>query len=122
MATEDVIAALLTSDLAQEVRSEFNGRLSDGLDVTTATQYVFAAFGEALADAHNGPVVILALAALQLKEYQLHPVVRDAAIDLIQTGEAAAAFPAATSDLRNNRRALLEEFAAELAAASVVET
>jgi hypothetical protein len=122
MATEDVIAALLTSDLAQEVRSEFNGRLSDGLDVTSATQFIFSQFSQAMADPHNGPVVILSLAALQLKEYQLHPVIRDAAIDLIQSGEAAAAFPAGTLDLRKSRRELLDQFAAELAAASVVET
>jgi hypothetical protein len=120
MASEDVVWALLASDLAQEVKSEFNDQLSVGFDVAGATQHVFVHFREALANAHTGPVVILALAALQLKEQQLHPIIRDAALDLIETGEAAAAFPAATGDLRKSRRALLDQFANELQQATAV--
>jgi hypothetical protein len=111
---------LLASDLAQEVKSEFNDQLAVGFDVGGATQHVFSHFRESLTDSHAGPVIILALAALQVKEQQLHPVVRDAALDLIETGEAAAAFPAATGDLRNARRALLDQFADELKQATAV--
>jgi very-short-patch-repair endonuclease len=118
-ARDDIIWSLLSSDLAQEIKSEFNGRLAIGLDVTGATQHVFAQFREALVDAHHGPVVILALAALQLKEHQLHAVIRDAALDLIRSGEAAGAFPAPTADLRQARRRLLEQVAAELERADV---
>src|SRR5436305_10646281 len=107
MIADDVVAALLASDLAQEVRSEFNDQLAVGFDTAGATRHIFAHFRQSLTDPHTGPVVILALAALQLKEHQLHPVVRDAALDLIETGEAAAAFPAATGDLRKGRRELL---------------
>ena len=121
-ATNDIIWSLLSSDLAQEIKSEFNARLAIGLDVPAATQHVFGQFRDALADAHNGPVVILSLAALQLKEHHLHAVIRDAALDLIRCGEAAAAFPASTGDLRQGRRRLLDQFAVELERADVVET
>jgi hypothetical protein len=118
-ARDDIIWSLLSSDLAQEIKSEFNGRLAIGLDVAGATQHVFGQFREALTDAHHGPVVILSLAALQLKEQQLHAVIRDAALDLIRSGEAAGAFPAPTADLRQARRKLLDQFAAELEHAEV---
>jgi hypothetical protein len=111
---DDIIWALLSSDLAQEVKAEFNGQLSVGCDVGLATQHVFAQFGEALSDPNTGPVVILALAAMQLREGLLHPIIRTAALDLIESGEAAAAFPAQTGDLRKSRRQLLDQFASAL--------
>lgn len=118
---DDIIWDLLSSDLAQEVKAEFNGQLAVGLDVAGATQHVFAQFRAALVDPHNGPVVVLCLAAMQLKEDQLHPVVREAALDLIDSGEAAAAFPAESGERRSGQREFLDQFAAALKAASVVE-
>ena len=107
----DVATALLSSDLAQEVRSEFEGRLAVGLPVPTATAHAFARFRTALADPDDGPVVILALAALQWREGYVQAVIRDAAVDLIDTGEATAAYRSADAAARRGRAALLEAFA-----------
>jgi very-short-patch-repair endonuclease len=121
-ARDDIIWSLLSSDLAQEVKAEFNARLAVGLDVIAATQHIFANFREALTDIHHGPVIILSLAALQMKEQQLHPIIRDAALELIQTGEAAAPFPASTKEGRGARLHLLDQFAVELQRSPLYES
>ncbi len=107
----DVATALLSSDLAQEVRAEFEGRMAVGLPVPTATAHAFARFRTALADADDGPVVILALAALQWREGYVQAVIRDAAVDLIDSGEAMAAYRSADGAVRRERAQLLEAFA-----------
>jgi very-short-patch-repair endonuclease len=118
---EDLVWFLLSSDLAQEIKSEFNGRLAVGLDVAAATQHVLSHFQDVLHDPQHGPVVLVSLAALQLREHQLHTVIRDAVLDLISTGEAAAAYPATSLDARTAQQQLLGRFAAALAAAPVVD-
>lgn len=116
----DLLSLLLASDLAAEVKGEFNDQLAIGLDVAGATQHVLARFGNLLADAHEGPVVLLSLAALQQREGQLFAVVRDAALELIDSGEALAAFPA-SGEHRRQRRQLLEQFAQLLRAACIAD-
>ena len=107
----DVATALLSSDLAQEVRAEFEGRVSVGVPVTMATAHAFSRFRTALTDPDDGPVVILALAALQWREGFVQAVIRDAAIDLIDSGEATAAYRSPDASARRGRRDLLDAFA-----------
>ena len=107
----DVATALLSSDLAQEVRAEFEGRVAVGLSVPTATAHAFARFRTALADPDDGPVVILALAALQWREGHVQAVIRDAAVDLIDSGEATAAYRSPDASARRGRADLLDAFA-----------
>jgi len=115
----DVATALLSSDLAQEVRAEFEGRLSVGLPVPTATAHAFSRFRTALADPDDGPVVILALAALQWREGYVQAVIRDAAVDLIDSGEATAAHRSPDGAARRAREELLEAFAEVLRGTAV---
>jgi hypothetical protein len=117
----DAVAAMLASDLAQEVRAEFEGKLGSGHTVPAATGHAFGRFRNALADPHDGPVVLLALAALQWREDHLQPVIRDAAIDLIDSGEAMTAYKTDDAATRKARRALLDQFAEILTAAPVRE-
>ena len=111
LSPSDVATALLSSDLAQEVRAEFEGRVSVGLPVPTATAHAFARFRTALSDPDDGPVVILALAALQWREGVVQAVIRDAAVDLIDSGEATAAHRSADATARRARARLLDAFA-----------
>jgi hypothetical protein len=115
----DAANAMLASDLAQEVRAEFEGKLGCGHTVPAATGHAFGRFRNALADPHDGPVVLLALAALQWREDYLQPVIRDAAIDLIDSGEAMAAHKSDDAATRKARRALLDHFAEILSATTV---
>jgi hypothetical protein len=115
----DIATAVLSSDLAQEVRAEFEGRVSVGLPVAAATAHAFARFRTALVDPDDGPVVILALAALQWREGQLQRVIRDAALDLIDCGEATSAHRSPDAAARRARAELLEAFADVLRATTV---
>jgi hypothetical protein len=117
----DAADALLASDLAQEVRAEFEGQLGGGHTVPAATGHVVGRFRNALADPHDGPVVLLALAALQWREDYLQPVIRDSAVDLVESGEAMAAHRTRDAATRRNRRELLEQFAEVLRTATVVD-
>ncbi|HEX8915731.1 MAG TPA: hypothetical protein VF796_25480 [Humisphaera sp.] len=120
--TDDELEPIFASDLAGEVRREFNGRVLDfGVPVPLATRDVLGAFRDLLADPHEGPVVFLALAALQYKVGRLMPFIRETALDLIRTGEAKRAYASTDPNVSQQRRKLLAAFEAALEAADVVE-
>jgi hypothetical protein len=120
--TDEELEPIFGSDLAQEVRREFDVRaVEHTMPVPAATRDVLVHFGDMLSDPNAGPVIFLALAALQYKAGRLMPFVRDAAIDLIQTGEARRAYGIADPNLAVQRRKLLSAFEVALAEAEVVE-
>jgi hypothetical protein len=108
---EQLLSAILASDLAMEITAEFDGRRSNGWDVAGATRFVLEKFHPALTSEKDGPVLLLALAALQLRESALQGVIRDSAIDLIETGEAENAYLSEDFSQRKAVGAMLEQFA-----------
>jgi hypothetical protein len=108
-ARQQLLSALLASDLAVEVSAVFNGRRSVGFSVPAATAHVFATFRAALGSPQDGPVVLIALAALQLREGHVQPVIRDAALDLIDTGEAINAYRSQDAGQRKATRQMVEQ-------------
>ena len=108
---EELLSAVLASDLAIEVDTEFSARRKMGLDVPGATANVFGKFRSALASPADGPVVLIALAALQIREGHLQAVIRDAALDLIDSGEALNAYRSYDFTQRKALRGMLEQFA-----------
>ena len=63
-----VIDALFASDLAKDVRSEFNARREEGLSVNDATARWSRTFATCSNAPEEGPVVIIAIAVLQQLE------------------------------------------------------
>ena len=116
-----LLSAVLASDLAGEVEAEFKGRRSVGFSVSDATQHVFGRFHAALSSTQDGPVVLLSLAALQLRADHLQPVIRDAALDLIDSGEALSAYRADDFTQRKGAKEVLGQFGKLLAEADVRE-
>jgi hypothetical protein len=116
---DELVNEILASDLASEVQAEFEGRLAVGFKVPAATQHVFARFRGAMGSSQDGPVVLLALAMLQLREGQLQQVIRDAGIDLIDSGEAMNAYRTEDISTRKARKVMLEQFATLLGDAEV---
>ena len=113
---------LFASDLAQEVRREFDVRAVEHMvPVPEATRAVLGHFSHLLTDPDAGPVIFLALAGLQYKAGRLMPFIRDAAVDLIQTGEARRAYATADPNLAVQRKKLLATLQEMLASAPVVE-
>ena len=91
--SDAVIDALFASDLAKDVRSEFNARRDEGMSVHDATGAVVAQFRHLLERPEEGPVLIIAIAALQQLERAPTATFRDAALDLLREGHGFASRP-----------------------------
>ena len=84
---DDPFAPLFSSDLAEQVRESFTEMIDFGGSVSAATQETIARFQGALKDERDGPLVIIALAALQVKEREIFASIRNAALELLQGRE-----------------------------------
>ena len=105
--TTDELDCFFASDLGAEVRREYDLRASHGVPTAEATRDVLAIFRDLLTDPHDGPVVFIALAALQLRQGSVLPFIRETALDLIQTGEARRAYASDNFDVTQQRKVLL---------------
>jgi hypothetical protein len=104
-------AVLLASDLAREIEAEFEAKLETSRDVPQATAVVLGRFQSALTSPREGPVVLIALAVLQQREEYLQSVIKEAAVDLIESGEARAAYRPFDSTQRKGVGQVLDQFA-----------
>jgi hypothetical protein len=111
-----VIDALFASDLARDVRSEFNARRDEGMSVHDATSTIVASYGHVLARPEEGPVVIIALAALQLLERAPISTFRDAALDLLREGHGFAVHAGENRTFRRDRERFRTQLIAMLEA------
>ncbi len=111
---EAVINALFASDLAKDVRGEFNARRDEGQDVNDATGAVITHFRHLLDRAEEGPVVIIAIAVLQRLERAPTPTFRDAALDLLREGYGFTVRPGEQSAFHRDRQQLREQLIALL--------
>ena len=109
-----VIDALFASDLANEVRGEFNARREEGMSVVDATSTIVASYGHVLSRPEEGPVVIIAIAVLQLLEHAPTETFRDAALDLLREGHGFAARAGENVGFRRERERLRDSLIAML--------
>lgn len=77
---------LFDDDTAVDVRAKYEEALEDGLDAVAATEQVLDSMRQMLDDVEDGPVIWMALAALQLEHGAVLPVVRRQAIVAIDSG------------------------------------
>jgi hypothetical protein len=82
--------ALFSDDTARDVRDEFRNLIGDGADGATATASLLHRWRSELQDPDVGPVFWLALAATQWKLGRLEDRVRQAALDVIDSGSDLA--------------------------------
>ncbi|HEX8325447.1 MAG TPA: hypothetical protein VF595_16205 [Tepidisphaeraceae bacterium] len=111
---DEITAPFLAADLAMEVRSVYDERLTAGEAPGPATASVFETFRNVLADADDGPVVFLAIAAIQLREHHLLDPIRDAALALIDSGDAQRAWRPMEASVNRDRKQALEQLASVL--------
>lgn len=116
---EAVIDALFASDLAKDIRSEFNARRDEGMSVDDATGAIVASYGHVLSRPEEGPVVIIALAVLQLLERAATATFRDAALDLLREGHGFALRPGENVSFRRNREQLRDYLIQMLQSATI---
>ena len=70
---------IFENDATLDLRGDFDDLLTEGLTVPAATARLWADYAEALNDDDDGPVLRIALAALQLEHGALEPWFRDEA-------------------------------------------
>ena len=120
MAPEDPFAPLFASDLATQVRETFAEMIDFGASVSAATQETIARFQGALKDDRDGPVIIIALAALQVREREIFASIRNAALELLQ-GDGIDRLLTTESAGRNQVRAVLADLQETLESIEVEE-
>lgn len=108
---EALTAPFLAADLAMEVRGVYDERLTAGEGPGPATAAVFDGFRSLLADPDEGPVVFLAVAAIQLRENHLLEPIRDAALALIDSGDAQRAWRPNDHNVNRDRKQALASLA-----------
>ena len=118
--TDAVIDALFASDLARDVRSEFNARRDEGLSVNDATSAIVASYGHVLSRPEEGPVVIIAIAVLQLLERAPTATLRDAALELLSEGHGFVMRAGENLTFRRDRDRLREQLIELLASPVIV--
>ncbi len=106
--SDATIDALFASDLAKDVRSEFNTRRAEGMSAADATAVVVEHFRHFLERADDGPVVIIVLAVLQVLEHAPTATFRDAALDLLREGHGFVLRPGENAGFRRDRERLRE--------------
>jgi hypothetical protein len=104
-----VIDALFASDLAKDVRGEFNARRDEGLSVNDATAAIVGHFQHLLSREEEGPIVIIAVAVLQLLERAPTSTFRDAALDLLREGHGFSRRAGENLSFRRDRERLREQ-------------
>jgi len=77
---------IFDNDEANDIRALFEAGLESGASVAHATAEILRESKDALDDPEAGPIVWLALAALQLDRGELQPNVRDHALAVIDSG------------------------------------
>ncbi len=103
-----IIDALFASDLAKDVRSEFNARRDEGLSVHDATSAVVAHFRHLLDREEEGPVVIVVVAVLQALECAPTAAFREAALGLLREGHGFASRTEESASSRRDRDSFRE--------------
>lgn len=78
---------IFDNDVASDVRGLFEDELNVRASVSPATAEILRESKDALDDSDDGPIIWLALAALQLGQGELHANVRDHALAVIDSGE-----------------------------------
>jgi Domain of unknown function (DUF4259) len=77
---------IFDNDEANDIRALFEDEMQTRASVAHATAEVLRESKDALDDPESGPIIWLALAALQLSRGELQPNVRDHALAVIDSG------------------------------------
>jgi hypothetical protein len=107
-------ADIFDIDIAFDVRDTFEDALTEGLDVPAATERVLNEFKDQIRDLDDGPIIYLALSALQLEHGVLQPKIKEQALRIITAGHLLERLEDPTD--RAVRQQVLEQLQARLSA------
>lgn len=81
---------IFDDDVAADVRGTFEAAVKEGASIVQATATVLGEWADMLDDIDDGPVIWLALAAVQLDHGELQPKIRERAVRVIDDGTDSA--------------------------------
>lgn len=106
---------IFDNDEANDIRALFEAEMQTRASVAHATAEILREAKDALDDPESGPIVWLALAALQLGHGELQPNVRDHALSVIESGEDLRHWEArGNAEDVEGRKRVLDELKARL--------
>ena len=109
---------IFEDDFAIDVKDEFENAIEDGANIATATNQVLLAYEDVVDDEDDGPVLYLALAALQLEQGQLEESIKNKALAVIEEGKGLERWEEVGVEEVNERKKVLEEFKRKLLCSS----
>ena len=110
-------SGIFDDDVALDVRGLFEDKIGEGASIEDATQAVLQEFDAALEDMDDGPVIYLALAALQLEHGRLLGATRQEALRVIDEGRNLPRWEEAGPESLEDRKRVLAVFKSSLLSA-----
>jgi hypothetical protein len=106
--------AILSDDLAADVRDDFRDLIGDGLTAEEASERLKDEYADALQDPDEGPVFLFALAATQWKTGHVSPAIVSEALAALDAGRGMERWEDAPPGQQKERRRALEKLAQQL--------
>jgi hypothetical protein len=99
---------LFEDDVALDVKDAFDDAMADGETVAAATRAVLEEFEDSLEDDDDGPIITLALAALQWERGKPQEKLKKKALAIIEEGRGLERWEDAGAEELAGRRQALE--------------
>jgi len=105
---------IFSDDITADIKAEFDLAIEEGMNVKKATKYILENYEDSLEDEDEAPLVILALAKLQLEKGKVETNIKKKALHIIETGVGLERWEEAGEDILKMRENVLQELKCEL--------
>jgi hypothetical protein len=100
---------IFDDDLAMDIKAEFEEAIEEGLSVKEAIAMILEAYEDELEDEDEGPIIYLALAALQMEKGTIVKSIRSKALEVIESGQGLDRWKEEGKDEYEKRVVVLNE-------------
>jgi hypothetical protein len=101
-------AGIFDDDTSLDVQAEYEEALEDGLSVKKATSLILEIYEDVLSD-DEGPIVFLALAAIQIEKGHIQEKIKKKALNIIETEAGLERWNSVEKDELNKRKEVLND-------------
>ncbi len=105
---------IFSDDITADIKAEFDLAIEEGMNVKKATKFILKTFEDSLEDEDEAPLVILALAKLQLEKGKVEKHIKKKALHIIENGDGLERWEEAGEDILKMREKALQELKSEL--------
>ena len=107
---------LFDNPLATDIRLEFDAALKNGASVYVAAENILQKHAHSIHDPDCSPIILYALAALQLQHGVISSKIRKRALTLINSGDGLERWRGASPEIYEARKEVEQELRARLVA------